>query len=234
MEYEFDVLAHIGRFQIFTLGHWANVVKALKLARVVALVIGSDDQPRSPRNPLTTAERITMITKVFPREVADGRIVFLPQINTLYNDPIWVKSVRASVTSVANRLVPVGKRRIGLIGHAKDATSYYLGIFPGWEGVEVPNVGGIDATTVRNEYFGRGVILRHMVPPEVASWMEDFKDTAAFKAVEAEYIFDALYKKPYKKLSDKDFEDFVVANGTLNAVDLLKEFNRQYLSLIHI
>lgn len=228
---QFDLLACLGRFQIFHNGHKAMVDRGLELASVVVLGIGSHDQPRDSRNPLSTEERIEMITAVYPEEVASGRIVFLPLTNTLYNDPIWVNSVRKGVAAIARKMQGMDELRIGLIGHSKDASSYYLGIFPGWEGVEVPNVGGIDATTLRNAYFQGSVIFNDMVPPAVERWLTAFHGSAGYITVRQEYLFNAAYKKPYKKLTDSDFRDFMseYSAGRSN-IELLKEFDRQYRS----
>lgn len=227
---DFDVLACIGRFQIFQNGHRAMVDRGLEISKVVALVIGSDDQPRDARNPFTSAERIGMITAVYPQEVASGRIVFLPQINTLYNDTTWVNSVRKSVISVANKVCGVEKHRIGLIGHAKDATSFYLGIFPGWTGVEVPNVAGINATDIRNEYFRSGRIMRQVLPEAVASWLDLFYGCPAYFTVQQDILFNDKYKKPYKKLTTADLNNFVAEFDGLSKSALLEEFSRQYRS----
>lgn len=206
------------------------VDRGLELSDIVALVIGSDDQPRDSRNPLTTDERIAMITAVYPHEVKAGRIVFLPQINTLYNNLTWVNSVRKGIVAIANRSGRTTKHRIGLIGHAKDATSFYLGIFPGWTGVEVPNVDGINATDIRNAYFRDGRILRNMVPVAVADWLDNFYGSEAYYSIRAEYLFNDKYKKPYKKLTDADLAYFVRDHSALSVVELLREFDKQYRS----
>jgi bifunctional NMN adenylyltransferase/nudix hydrolase len=185
----YDVLAFIGRFQPFHDGHAAVVDQALKSADTVALVIGSHDQPRDTRNPFTTAERIAMITAVYPNEVAAGRIKFVPQYNHAYNDERWIAGVQLGVTA----LIPHPKASIGLIGHAKDKSSFYLACFPTWESIAVVNVRGLDATKIRARYFGTTEALTD-VPAPVLSFLEDFKKTPAFQTVKAEMAFIAKYK----------------------------------------
>lgn len=87
---KFDVLVFIGRFAPFHRGHEGVVRLALSQAKKVAMVLGSDQQPRTARNPFTTAERIKMITAVFPEEVAAGRIMFCPQVDHTYNMDRWI------------------------------------------------------------------------------------------------------------------------------------------------
>ena len=49
--------------------------------------------------------------------------------------------------------MPAGLR-IALVGHFKDATSSYLSAFPGWKLIHVERQGRIDATAIRDAYFG--------------------------------------------------------------------------------
>lgn len=150
---DFDVLAFAGRFQPFHNGHKAVVDEALRRAKKVAIVIGSHDQPRNTRNPFTTAERIEMISAVYPDEVRAGRIAFVPQIDYRYNDKKWIAGVQSGVTAVAHTPFTPDPVKIGLIGHSKDQTSFYLKCFPEWDSVEVANHAGIDATSIRNHLF---------------------------------------------------------------------------------
>ena len=209
----YHTLAFIGRFQPFHNGHKAVVDKALGLADKVAIVIGSHDIPRNSRNPFTTAERIAMITAVYPDEVAAGRIAFVPQEDHTYNMDRWIAGVTTGVNAVAlaggwTDTPP----KIGLIGHAKDSSSFYLKAFPHWGSVEVANVDGIDATNLRGLIFCKraskwinsiGVTAAAMMPPEaaiyVARWVTK-EVNGAFMAVCAEAEFIRDYKKQFEVL----------------------------------
>ena len=171
---DYDVLAFIGRFQPFHMGHKAVVDEALKRAKKVALVLGSHDQPRNVRNPFTTAERIDMISAVYPDEVATGRIVFVPQADWTYSLDRWIMETQAKVTQVANTPYTPDPVNIGLIGHSKDHTSFYLTSFPSWGSEEVKNVSGIDATAIRSQLFsGYGCTIdRDVLPGEVADYLD--------------------------------------------------------------
>lgn len=93
--------------------------------------------------------------------------------------------------------------KIGLIGHSKDHTSYYLNIFKGWENVEVSNVDNINSTTIRNKIFEENTWARDIdeVPMEVASIIDmmlesdsEFEELSnEFKAVKA---YKALWNIP--------------------------------------
>lgn len=197
---DFDVLAFIGRFQPFHNGHKAVVEQALTRAKKVAIVLGSHDQPRNPRVPFTTAERVEMISAVFPQEVADGRIQFVPVVDHTYNMDRWIASVQAGVSVVANRPFTPDPVRIGLIGHSKDASSFYLKSFPTWESIEVANVEGINATDIRKDFFGGwidGVGID--VPDGVFQWLQEFEDTASYEQVKEEIAFVTDYKRQWIK-----------------------------------
>lgn len=196
---DFDVLAFIGRFQPFHVGHQVVVDTALERAKKVAIVIGGHDQPRSTRDPFTTADRIAMITAVYPNEVADGRIHFVPQVNYRYNDQRWIAGVQTGVTAVANTPFTPDPVKIGLIGHSKDATSYYLNSFPTWESVAVGNVGGINATDIRDGYLdGTGQIGNLPVP--VIDWLRDFQKKPEYRQLAEEQAFIRHYKKQFEAL----------------------------------
>lgn len=199
---DYDVLAFIGRFQPFHMGHMVVVDEALKRAKKVALVLGSHDQPRNTRNPFTTADRIEMITAVYPNEVADGRIVFVPQVDWTYSLDRWIMETQAKVTQVANTPFTPDPVKIGLIGHSKDHTSFYLKSFPAWDSVEVKNVGGIDATTVRRGYFADGMTPRErdMLPEPVSEWLEDWKGSEGYDQIAAEQAFILRYKQQFASM----------------------------------
>lgn len=193
---DYDVLAFIGRFQPFHLGHKFVVDTALQRAKKVALVIGSDQQPRSARNPFTTQERIDMISRIYPDEVEMGRIHFCPQVDHTYNMDRWIGGVQSSAMAVANTPFTPDPVRTGLIGHSKDASSFYLKAFPTWEHEEVINFNNLNATDIRREYFNPNGMPRGL-PPEVEAFMRDWQYTEAYKSVRDEHDFIQDYKKQW-------------------------------------
>jgi bifunctional NMN adenylyltransferase/nudix hydrolase len=147
-----DALVFIGRFQPFHNGHKAVIEAALEQAKEVVVVVGSSFAARNIRNPFTFQERKAMIEATFPYHTLNGlgRLHIVPVSDYPYDDNKWVNAIQRVVEAT----VPHAKD-IGLIGHSKDHTSYYLEIFPEWKNhVEVPNVNGINATDIRNCLFG--------------------------------------------------------------------------------
>ena len=143
----YDTTLYIGRFEPVHNGHMALLQHALGGARQVIVVLGSAWQVRSPKNPFTWQERADMVRGALsPAQAA--RVQFLP-VRDYYNEAVWVRAVQSGVAQCT-----APQARIGLVGHFKDATSSYLKSFPHWELVHVERQGSIDATTIRNVYFG--------------------------------------------------------------------------------
>lgn len=72
-----DLAVYIGRFQPLHNGHLALLRQALDAAARVVVVIGSAHQARSPKDPLTWAERAEMIKLALP-QAESACIRFLP------------------------------------------------------------------------------------------------------------------------------------------------------------
>lgn len=152
---KYDALVFIGRFQPFHNGHKAIVDAALKQAKEVIIVVGSSFASRNIRNPFTFDERRQMIKSVFPQDT----VKVVPVSDYPYDDNKWVRAVQNVVHGALKWSAdPI---RIGLIGHEKDGSSYYLKIFKplGWGNVSVPNVDGINATDIRKVLFEKNVVL---------------------------------------------------------------------------
>lgn len=163
MTKQFDVLVTIGRFQPFHNGHKAIIDAAVKQAKEVIVVVGSSFASRNIRNPFTFEERRQMIKAVFP----DNNVKVVPVSDYPYDDNKWVRAVQNVVHgALAWSADPI---RIGLIGHEKDGSSYYLKIFKplGWGNVSVANVDGINATDIREMMFdGRSPKITSYMPYE--------------------------------------------------------------------
>ena len=147
---KYDALVFIGRFQPFHNGHKAIVNAAIKQAKEVIIVVGSSFASRNIRNPFTFEERRQMIKSVFP----GNNVKVVPVSDYPYDDNKWVRAVQNVVHgALAWSADPI---RIGLIGHEKDGSSYYLKIFKplGWGNVSVANVDGINATDIRVALLG--------------------------------------------------------------------------------
>ena len=197
---DFDFLVFIGRFQPFHAGHQAVIDTALARAERVIVLVGSSCQPRTLRNPWTFAEREQCIRAAFPQ--AQERLIIAPLLDETYNEQGWMTRVQQSVHGITCRFPPkVGSAapRIGLIGHSKDHSSYYLSMFPQWQSVAVENVRGLSSTPLREHYFQHGALPNASdVPAAVQDWLEAFRTTETFQHIAGEWEFVRQYRKGWE------------------------------------
>lgn len=211
---KFDALVFIARAQPFHNGHKAVIDAALKQAKEVVVVVGSSFAARSIRNPFTFQERKSMIEACFTEpqhfkyEGAQGRVK-TPRVHVVpvsdypYDDSRWV----AAIQRVVDETVPNAKD-VGLVGHSKDSTSYYLNIFPRWKNhVEVCNVDNINATDIRIAILGdneEGVEPEVVMPKEAFQVMSKFVAnsdgifTTSWFTLRKEYQMIKKYKESWK------------------------------------
>lgn len=196
----YDYLVFIGRFQPWHSGHQRVAKRALELSHNLILVLGSHDTARSIRNPLTTPERIDIISSCFTPEELE-RIHFIPVEDYTYNLEKWIASVQGGVHSVVHRHFVAGPIKIGLIGHEKDHTSFYLRLFPQWTNVNVPADEMINATDMRNVIFGTDDIpSKGIVNPDHYDIMISYLDSPDMDIVRDEYWFVKKYKQQFEEL----------------------------------
>jgi len=190
---QYDYLIFIGRFEPFHL-HESVVQKALNLSQKVIILIGSAYQPRTLRNPWDYSEREAMIRLSFSSE-ENKRILIFPLMDYTYNEALWIRSVQQIVGGVAYNNIG-SNAKIGIIGHQKDESSYYLSQFPQWGRVDVASFQGLNSTHIRQNYFSSGAI--EGVNSKIASELEKFKLTSAYEEVAHEQRFIAEYKKGWE------------------------------------
>jgi bifunctional NMN adenylyltransferase/nudix hydrolase len=214
MKYEFDALVFIGRFSPFHNGHKAVIDEALKRAKEVIVVVGSSFAARNTRNPFTFEERKAMIDAVYANKLMENplarasdyepyytsRVKVVPVSDYPYDDNKWVAAVQNVVNgAISWSADPI---KIGLIGHEKDGTSYYLKIFPTWGSVSVPNVDGINATDIRNYGFEnktfRGINSEKFLPATVFTQLLSFQASAWFSNLITEFDMIRKYKAAWK------------------------------------
>lgn len=190
MSYEFDYLVFAGRFAPFTLAHRHVVEQAMERARKVVMLVGSAFSAPVLRTPWSFDERALMIRLGVSDEHV-RRLEILP-LADYDRDEDWVARVHQLVNVFAQ---PHDK--IGLIGHAKDHTSYYLRLFPEWGSVDVENFEGIDATKVRKAYFGDRTGEIPFVAPVVKTFLEQWGKTDAYWRFLYEHRAVEAYREKY-------------------------------------
>lgn len=214
MNYKYDALVFIGRFQPFHMGHKAVIDRALELAENVIIGIGSSNRPRSFRNPFTYRERVGMIEDSYDGAEAEGdRLHFFPLRDIPYNDTEWVRQtyseISKSVLSVCNGNANFWASgwhdlKVGLIGCKKDNTSYYLDMFPKLMSENVPPVNPdimLNSTDIREFYFtnGSSVFREDVIPEGTRLFLKQFLKSESYLSLRAEKIWNNKYKKDVHK-----------------------------------
>lgn len=195
MQKSFNLLVFIGRFQPFHNSHKKVLEIALQQSEQVLVLIGSSYRPRDPKNPFTYDERKTMIRDAMQHHPAIG---YAPLRDHPYNDNKWLAQVQsvvnAHVTEVFDR--DVETLAIGLVGHFKDQSSYYLRLFPHMQRVEVPNFEKINATDLRRYYFedDKPMLLKSAMPEGCREFLDEFHSTEHYTQLVDEYNYLKKYK----------------------------------------
>lgn len=193
--HEFGVI--IGRFEPFHNAHYELVKFALSRVNSLIVVLGSDSQAKTIKNPWSTTERINMISACFTPEEND-RIEFVRAKDYLYNNNLWLTAVQENIDAITE-----GTKDVVLIGHKKDKSSFYLDLFPQWEFIESGDLStGMDATRVRNLYFTCDLLdIQKLVPHPVFNiiqrdMMQDAtQPRAEFMKLKEEFHHIAEYKE---------------------------------------
>ena len=180
MKNMFDYLVFIGRFQPFHLAHKETVDIALRQSQQVILALGSAQNERNIKNPFLAQEREQMILSNY-NEADQKRIKFVHVID-VYNDVKWVKLV---TTLIESMISPTDQ--VGLIGHLKDESSYYLQLFPNWKMVELESLkNAISATPLREAYY-RGEIQTQYLPQGTIDFLQQFQQTDVYRQLQQKY-----------------------------------------------
>ena len=196
---QYDYLIYIGRMQPPTKAHVSTVKRALDMASNVIVLFGSSFQPRTIKNPWSWIERATMLTNQLPAKDT-SRLICKPIRDFRYNDAEWVQQVQKIV-----KIITLGKvsrnLRIGVIGHKKDSSSFYLDMFPQWKFVPVEQIDDVNATQVRDEYFSGQLDKWHdkdLISPELKQYLKDWSKCDQYTNLCDEYRHIQEYKKSWE------------------------------------
>lgn len=202
----FDFTVFIGRFQPIHLGHMHTIRLALRLSDKLIMVIGSHKSAPSTRQPWDSNQRIEMIKKCLNSEEIK-KVIFIPIRDRIYSEFAWNQNILNEVLKLFNP--PYSNKSIALIGHNKDATSYYLKNFPNWEFIETGNFHNLNSTQFRQSYFSNSIPNYKFIPNPLKHWLKKYRKSSAFQNLKEEYLFVANKKKQLTQNS------FTVANSLL-------------------
>lgn len=196
MSRKYDTLVLIGRFQPFHSAHLEIVKRATALCSNLIIVVGSSNQPRTYKNPFTFLERERMIKSA--TRGLDLQISVVANTDTMYNDPAWAVRVQKLVAEHSNTT-----DRIGVIGHKKDESSFYLSMFPQWGFENVDEIEPLSAVDIRDLYFKPSVnynLIKGVVPLATLDFMLAFAKTEGYQQIIREREFIAEHNLQYASL----------------------------------
>lgn len=209
----YDYLIFIGRFQPFHNGHKYIVNEGLKISDKIIILCGSANQKRSVKNPWSYSETKEYITRSF--DEASLKKIHVERLNDYADDAVWVVRVEEIVDKIVAyddlctesepcsnpKIKFVATHNIGLIGHKKDQTSYYIALFPKWQQVIVDNFKGINATDIRNALFkdedeqSITKAIENLVPKKVLLFLINFLKTESYLQLKKHYLSKILPPK---------------------------------------
>jgi bifunctional NMN adenylyltransferase/nudix hydrolase len=197
MNFKYDAIVFIGRFQPFHSPHALILDQAFTLADHVFITIGSSFKARTYKNPFTHFERRNVIRQYLERKKVNlSRYSFIYSEDSLSNDE-WADRIFNAVKFRYQSL----KFKISLIGHKKDSSSFYLDMFPTWDFIEVESLcAGFSAIDIREHYFAKPSIILPNVPIETHQFLEDFTKFSHFETICSEREQEESYKTNYKHL----------------------------------
>jgi bifunctional NMN adenylyltransferase/nudix hydrolase len=194
---KYDTLVLIGRFQPLHNAHLEIIKRATALTDQLVIITGSGKQPRTYKNPFTSQERAQMIKSA---TLGLSMYIYIEEnIDTIYNDQAWAVRVQGIVSK--HRVL--GGAGVGIIGHKKDDSSFYLDMFPQWGYEDVELIEFLSAVDIRDLYFKRDVnmkFIQGVVPESTFNFLMSFKETPEYEQIIREREFVANYKKQYASL----------------------------------
>ena len=197
MSKKYDTLVLIGRFQPLHSAHLEIIKRATALTDQLVIICGSSRQPRTYKNPFTFDERARMIKSATAGLAM--QIYVEPNIDTIYNDQAWAVRIQG----IVSKYRVLGGAGVGIIGHKKDDSSFYLDMFPQWGYEDVELVEFLSAVDIRDLYFKEMVnykFIKGVLPETTYNFLLDFAHTDEYRQIIREREFIAEHNKQYAGL----------------------------------
>lgn len=199
---KYDAVVYVLRAQPLHKGHIETIRRASDLAHKVILIVGSAFRPRDTKNPFTYDERRKMIIGAIDEyglDVLSGaQFCIHPIMDTLYDDTAWVSNVQKIVFSEVRP-----QASVAIIGHEKDESSFYLKMFPCWSFENQGLIEPLDATQLRQLYFGPKMninLFSSVISYSTREFLDRFSSTAEYAEIVRERQFIDAYRKQYESL----------------------------------
>ncbi len=209
----YDLSVFIGRFQPFHLGHLHNVKKALENSSKILINVGSSFNAPNMKNPFSFEQRKQMIFCDLEYVGVDiSRVEIEPLADFFYQEERWEENLKQNVKKHSNN-----SDTVVVVGHQKDASSYYLKSFPEWDYLSVDNYKNYNATDFRKAYYD-GEILEHYMVSQDAN-------EGVFK-----YLRDFIKTEQYEKRKEENKEKVPLLNKIwLFALPIVQPYIRNFV-----
>ena len=224
-----DFGVFIGRFQPLHIGHEHVIRQSLDRVKRLIVLVGSANLARDPRNPFTFEERAAMIRSAFAYEMAEGRLIVEPLHDHFYSDTAWVAEVQRRVNAIVLeqgngggfRNAGLKDFRIALTGYGKDASSYYLKLFPEWDNIQIDSqFGTFSSADVRERFFRRiPEVPASILSPGTVKWLDEFKMGDTFRTLLEESEYLAAYPAEWGKGPFVTADAVVIQSGHILLVE---------------
>jgi bifunctional NMN adenylyltransferase/nudix hydrolase len=224
----YDFLAFIGRFQPFHAGHFKVLKTALEKSQNVIVIVGSANRPRTAKNPLTFDERKEIIESLLTSE-EKARVQVIPCDDYMYNDTKWETQIQAIMRTATSHPWRSGPTEIGVIGHSKDHSSYYLKKFPQWDLLDIAQEYVVNATDIREAIYESKVVkLDWFVNLAHLNRVHNLFYTNDMDVIKREYQHIKAYKKQHAPI---DFDAIEASLMSLSPPSLsgVVKFTMKYL-----
>lgn len=186
----------IGRFSPPHRGHILKLFdRARRSCDRALILLGSSFQNGDCKNPFQWEERKILIEMGCTDLLGDCNFHFEGLRDYPESDSDWVKQVRNIVEDHLEFLrFETGENwQPVLIGGNKDASSFYLKLFPNWSSevfeLEASDEPILSATDVRKGLFEeRWSDIEKMTTPSIISWLKNWIDTEEGRRIQEEYL----------------------------------------------
>jgi len=197
MSKPYGTIMLIGRFQPLHNAHLEIIKRCTALTDQLVIVAGSAKQPRTYKNPFTFDERKQMILAATAG--LSMSVYVEPNIDTIYNDQAWAVRVQG----IVSKYRVLGGAGVGIIGHKKDDSSFYLDMFPQWGYEDVELIEFLSAVDIRDLYFKwtfNSNFIKNVVPETTYDFLMEFRKSEEFAQIIREREFIAEHNKQYAGL----------------------------------
>lgn len=204
----FDAIIVTGRFSPLHNGHkYGLFAKALEHTDHLIVVIGSAYQPRNLSNPWIVPERTAMVEGVadeLRRELdRDFSLSIVAVADHPYDDTDWATELRGKVKrAMTQNGQDPHKSNVALLGHDKDASSYYLDRFPEWQVIKAapyPDADSVVNGTQFRELLlnGHSGIALQALPKASVDVIRELMPTPEWEALRAWFAQNEDYRRQW-------------------------------------